>query len=352
MQSNHVLSRAVLAPLKINIHTAISGKQALIEISKYRFFLILMDVQMPEMDGLETVSFIREHEHYKNTPIIFITAKRDKKHIHQGYEKGAVDYLFKPIDPYELRCKVQAFRDLYIIQQQLQQANIELKMYDRMVAHDLKNPLANVYTLLTLLQDNGQERLNELDQEILQSAIESSNRANRLITDLLKFTEADKPDELMIEINIKQCIEDVVKHIDSTLKEKNTELVIENLDHCVIGVPIKLQQLFQNLIANAVKYQEPNSTPKIRIFGQTNPDSKHQEIVIADNGIGFPQEKAELIFSPFKRLHRKSHYRGSGIGLATCKKIVEFHQWTIRANSREGHGSEFIITLLEAPKAR
>ncbi len=343
----------ILEGLDINIKAATSGEEALKAIIKEEFFLILMDVQMPGMDGFETVSILRENENYKNIPVIFLTAfRKEEKHVYFGYESGAVDYLVKPINEDILKSKIRVFLELHEQKKHLQDAlekleakNRELMVYDQIVAHDLVSPLASIITIVELIKEYMGEGLEERVLMCLNGLTESAYKANNLIRNVLDFAIADKPEELKREIGIKECIDNAVSNLETIIQDQNVSIIIESLSLSVDCVPVKIQQLFQNLISNSIKYQLPGNFAEIKVYSESYEDEGIVEIIVADNGIGFPQYKANEIFSPFKRLATTEKYEGSGIGLATCKKIVDFHGWRIRAESEEGKGARFIVSI-------
>ncbi len=344
-------AKRILEDLPLAAHTAISGEEALREVVNKRFFLILMDVQMPEMDGLEATSLIRGNDKYKDIPIIFMTANnKEEEFIDAGYQEGAVDYLFKPLNPHTLFCKVKVFLDLYQSQLELERRNVELEAYDHMVSHDLKEPLRMVSGFSALLQENLKGKVDDASIHLLEKIKKNMDRASQMLSSILEFTNANKSKELMGTIDLEDCIGHVVENLELFISEKKAIITIENLPHQIEGVQVKVEQLFQNILANALKYQSDDNIPKIEIKGMALPDSNAIEVKIHDNGIGFSQKYADEIFKPFSRLVRKGQYEGSGIGLATCKRISDFHQWHLDVASTEGTGSVFTLTIPQGKK--
>ncbi|MBT5953307.1 response regulator [bacterium] len=167
-------TKRVLESLKINIHTAISGEDALKAIIQREFFLILMDVQMPEMDGFETTSLIRGNKNYRDIPIIFLTAiSKEKSYVEAGYKEGAIDYLFKPVNPLILVSKIKIFLDYYLIKQELSRSNEELNSFASVVAHDLKEPLRKILFYAGQLQNKKGEINAEFSLKKVNSIFET-----------------------------------------------------------------------------------------------------------------------------------------------------------------------------------
>jgi len=371
-EKNLYSTKRILEELNINIETVLSGVEALKSIVSRNYFLILMDVQMPGMSGFETASLIRCNKNYKGLPIIFQTAiNKEDEYVLRGYKEGAVDYLFKPINPSILVSKVKVFLDLFntkievaeshrelahkkeleTINKQLEDKIKELADYDVIVAHDLQGPLNNIKEFIQCLKEEAGSELNGVALGFLNRIEVNSTRAVEFVGSLLQYSNADKVDTIKTEFNFTECIEKSVSNLETIIIAKHAQINYTDIPSKLLGVPLKIQQVFQNLLSNGLKYQPKNVRPKIVIYerNQGNIKLDHKEIIVEDNGIGFSQEYAEVIFSPFKRLHRHDEFEGSGVGLATCKKIIDFHGWGIKAESEIGKGSKFIISIPLAP---
>jgi len=168
-----------------------------------------------------------------------------------------------------------------------------------------------------------------------------------LINGILEFSAADKSNELKEICDIRMCVDAAIDNLDSVIQEKNVQLIIGDLPGEINCVSIKVQQLFQNLISNSIKYQSDGQRPEVKIYMESQKAENEIKINVEDNGIGIPAEKLKEIFEPFKRLQSVAKFEGSGIGLATCKKIVEFHNWEIKAD-RLKEGTKFVIELWES----
>ena len=213
----------------------------------------------------------------------------------------------------------------------------ELKAYDQMVSHDLKGPLAAISQLTQILSVNLGENTSNDNQEIIDNIEKQCHKSIGLIHGILEYASADKPAAFESDVDMTKIIDDVRSSYASVIQEKKA--IVEHTDLPIIekAIPIKVYQLFYNLIGNALKFQQPDTTPEIKIYGL-----KNKRIVVEDNGIGFDQSQAENIFKPLNRL--TSRYEGHGIGLGTCKRIVDMHGWEIVAESEVGKGTKFIIS--------
>jgi signal transduction histidine kinase len=379
-----------------------SGRAALkVLLNQQDFTLILMDVQMPEMDGFETASMIYEREKLKHIPIIFISAQsHDEKYVFEGYKMGAVDYIYKPINPDLLRFKVGVFAELYrkttqlmeqekrliainsslakeieerkiseskvtllnqqliFNNQQLESTIEDLDQFAYVASHDLQEPLRKI--LLFCDKITSQYRNNMQDDVYinLQKIVGASKRLQQLVSDLLKFSRHAQDLTGFEATNLNHLVQEVLSDIGVEIQNRNAKVVYENLP-VIWAIPSQVRQLFQNLISNSLKFCIDDCVPEIHIYSERimgsdlpelkgkNPDQVYHRIFFKDNGIGFDPRYAEDIFVVFKRLHSYHEYAGTGIGLSICKKIVDKHNGYINAQSQPGAGATFIIALPE-----
>jgi signal transduction histidine kinase len=376
-----------------------SGREALkILLTEYDFALILMDVKMPNLNGFETASMIYDREKLRHIPIIFITANHyGEENIFKGYKTGAVDYIYKPIHPELVRAKVSVFVDLYkknhqllaqekrliainkdlerevgerksseekIIQlnhtlldniARLENANKELDNFAYMASHDLQEPLRKIRIFCDRLETKYRQVLDEDGKNNIEKIQRSCERMQELIKDILTFSKLTATDKKAFEnSDLNMIIKDVLTEMDGIVSERNASISVGTLPSIFVN-PGLIRPLFHNLISNAIKYSKRNVNPVIKIrsefslpnnsIGSKQTNRRFCRIIIEDNGIGFEQEYAEQIFGMFKRLHGRSEYDGTGIGLAICKRIVEEHNGFIIAKSKVDEGSTFIVSL-------
>ena len=406
-EDNLLSIETILERENYTISKATSGRAALkLLLKEQDFTLILMDVQMPDMNGFETATLIYQREKLKHIPIIFITAhNQDESNMFQGYKMGAVDFIYKPINPDLLRFKVSVFADLYrkthqlmmqekkllasntnlekeveerkiseekvrLLNQQLVQnynelkaINEELDRFAYVASHDLQEPLRKILLFSDLIANKLKGEIDPDLQNGLKKIMKSSHRMQTLINDLLKFSRHANAAEDFGEVDLDALVKDVLADIELTVQRKNAKITTGPLP-VIWGVPGQIQQLFQNLVSNSLKFCREGVDPQIHIYSEkiSTVDSKglnekkkfFHRIYIKDNGIGFDPKYSDDIFVVFKRLHSYHEFEGTGIGLSICKKIVERHHGTITAESKLNEGSTFIITLPEkdAQKAR
>ncbi len=393
---------AILEKDNYNIIKANSGRAALkILLQQHDFSLILMDVQMPDMNGFETATIIYERDKLKNIPIIFITAHNyDEDIIFKGYRMGGVDYIYKPINPELLRVKVAVFVDLYRKNQQLLQherkliaaneslqkeiderkaseekvrqlnaqllennsnlkaMNEELDQFAYVASHDLQEPLRKIMVFSDKILTK-----NSLDEEAAKyfdKIIGSSRRMQALINDLLSFSRHSMGSTDFKKTDLNLLARQATGELEIAIEKSKAQIHIDKLPEVWV-IPGLMQQLFYNLLSNALKFRKKGVAPEIHIEAEKmkltelsryisdNGKTSYYKITVADNGIGFDPKYADEIFMVFKRLHSYHEFEGTGVGLSICKKIIEKHNGFIRADSTVNEGSAFWIALPEKP---
>lgn len=243
----------------------------------------------------------------------------------------------------ELETRVkERTKELEISNEQLTRSNTELQDFAYVASHDLQEPLRKISSFSKLLESKHKSELSEGAQNYLEAINRSSRRMSTLINDLLTFsrvTTKTHPHEI---IDLNKTIVEIIDDMQTRIEESNAELKVEEL--CPIqGDSLQIRLLIQNLISNSIKYSKQNVPPSIHIYSKA--DKSSCTIFVKDNGIGFDEVYLDKIFTIFQRLHGRTEYEGTGIGLAICKKIVDRHSGTITAKSKEGEGSTFIVKL-------
>lgn len=362
-----------------------SGRAALkILLQQHDFGLILMDVQMPDMNGFETASLIYERDKLRHIPIIFITAhNQGEEKMYEGYKMGGVDFIYKPINPELMRYKVSVFAELYLktnellnhekkllstnrrleteveerkiseekirlLNQQLVENNVQLKntieeldRFAYVASHDLQEPLRKILVFSDKIQAKFQSSISEEMGKNLDKIVRASERMQLLINDLLRFSRETSSNEDFSYVQLNELIQEVMVDMEIDIEKTVAQINIKELPK-IWAIPSQMRQLFQNLISNAIKFRKPDNTPVIDIYADRQKKEFHR-IIIEDNGIGFDVKYADEIFVVFKRLHSYHEFEGSGVGLSICKKILEKHNGCIKAESKIGTGSRFIV---------
>jgi two-component system sensor histidine kinase/response regulator len=360
-----------------------SGKQALkVLLNEYDFTLILMDVQMPNLTGFETAAMIYERDKLKHIPIIFITANNyNDDNAFRGYKAGAVDYIYKPINPDLLRAKVAVFVDLYLKNHQLRaqeqrlllinneleervnlrteelskknleleaknielvKVNNDLDNFIYTASHDLKAPVSNIEGLMfSLLDSLNPEMAKDPNVSMIMQMINTSIlRFKGTIQDLTEITKIQKSAEEETLINCHEIIEDVKVSIREMILESDAKITV-NLKECAeIRFSRKnIKSIIYNLLNNAIKYRSPARKPEILI--KTQKMDGYIVLTIKDNGLGMNLKNNDKIFTMFKRMH--DHVEGSGIGLYIVKRIIDNAGGKIEVESVVDKGSTFRV---------
>ena len=241
----------------------------------------------------------------------------------------------------------------------LEHKNKELEQFTYAASHDMQEPLRKVATFSSFLIDRHASQLDKQGQSYLAKIDASVVRMKTIIDDLLRYSHQEKLDQQFMPTDLNAIIKEIKSDLDLVIEQKGATIENNELPP-VIGVPSQLHQLFFNLITNALKFSKPNTPPQIKVTAHTlftnelpeaynlDVNRSYVQINVTDNGIGFNQEHALQIFELFKRLHGRSEYEGTGIGLALCKKIAENHSGHIWAESILGVSTTFKVLLLQA----
>ncbi|HTL70787.1 MAG TPA: ATP-binding protein [Candidatus Eisenbacteria bacterium] len=475
---------AALASPDYEIVKASSGKEAVALLFDRTYAVILLDVQMPGMDGFETARVIKQLNPSRDTPIIFVTAiNKEAAHINRGYDAGAVDYIFKPLDPNVVRSKVKIFVELYeknlkireqadllleyqsqvtktitdnatvalfmtdregrvtfsnpaaealtgyeaheihgsrladilreepqdgppvctserlsepirecesvftrkdhsrfcgsvstspLVQNgeragavveirditeakraeeslreaanQLARSNRDLEQFAYVASHDLQEPLRKILSFSDRLKDPGLKEIGDRERDYFERMQGAAMRMRTLIDDLLNFSRVTVRESHFEEVDLGQVISEVLYDLEVRIKQTGAVVEVDPLPP-IVANPSQMRQLFQNLISNAVKFAKKDEAPRIRVSWRRAVEGGFFEIVVEDNGIGFEEKYLDRIFKPFQRLHARTEFEGTGIGLAICQKILQRHGGHITARSAPGRGSSFVIGL-------
>ena len=391
-KENLLSLQVILADRGYQFIEATSGKDALrILLKSQDFAIILMDVQMPLMDGFETAELIRQSDKLKHVPIIFLTANMNTtEYIFKGYQSGAVDYMIKPLSPEILQAKVMVFTELFRINrelrikeeetqalneiilktnkelasqyaeiekyaEELRKKNIELDAFTYISSHDLQEPLRKIQTYSNLILAKEYPNLSDDGKVKFDRILYAANRMRELINSLLAFSRATLVEKNMEIVDLNHIIADVKEALNENLSEKKAQISTDFHDTAKV-IPFQFVQLMENLIHNAIKFAQVEVPLQINIRSRFVDGSEikieklskqfnYNHISFQDNGIGFEPQHNEKIFGVFQKLHGRDLYEGTGIGLAIVKKIVENHNGYINAEGEPLKGVTFNIYI-------
>lgn len=321
---------------------------AIDSLQQTRFDAILLDLTLPDSRNLETVRGM--HEADTELPIIVLTGLDDEEIAIAALREGAQDYLVKGeikrsglvrAIHYAIE-RQQTLDKLQHLNQELTRSNEELERFAYVVSHDLQQPLQSISGFAQLLVMTQREHLDDDANGYVDRIITSSKQMSQLIKDLLSYAKVGAAEQPYEHIDCNQLVQEILTELSPIVEEKQAKVTAQTLP-TILGNPSQLRQLFQNLLSNALKYHPPKQAPQVTVSATLNTEAWQFEV--QDNGIGIKPEYFEKIFQIFERLHSKGDYPGTGIGLSTCKKIVESHRGRIWVASEPGLGTTIYFTL-------
>lgn len=325
-------------------YLATSGNEALKTVLRNSDIgLILLDVQMPEMDGFEVARLLQLNPRTRDIAIIFVTAiNKEEQNVIRGFTAGAVDYLSKPLDVNVTRAKVNVFEKLYFSRKELKDAiaekekiNKQLERFTYMVAHDLKSPLAGAISLLAMIREEECIQQSPEIKEQMSTVLSAANHLTEMIAAILDYARQNETNGITEMVDVNSLISDIARLL---FPPPNIHIVAEGSLPVMMANRLKLQRIFQNLISNAIKY---NDKPDGWIvIGVTDRDEFY-EFYVKDNGPGMQQRDTDRVFRLFERLDDHAKEEGSGIGLNIFKMLVEEQGGKVWAESQPGQGSVF-----------
>ena len=337
--------------------------------------LILLDVEMPGMDGYETLRRLREQPSSSDIPVIFVTGNHDTGDEKRGLELGAVDYITKPPRPAILRVRIhnqlelKRARDALETKNALLAAEIEQRMraeaetrhmneildsrrqalegavknleaFSYSVSHDLRAPLRTISGYAEMLGESLAAQLNDEDRHILERIIAGARKMDRLILGILEYsrTERLKRKDSMIDMTV--MANQVAQ--EASVTYPTVTFIIGDLPQ-VNADQTMVRQIFANLIGNACKFSVKRTDPRVEV-GVSEPNGT-AEFYVRDNGAGFNLRYAGKLFNLFQRMHSEQEFAGTGLGLAIVKRLIDFHGGRIQSESVPDQQTTFRFTL-------
>jgi len=362
--------RQILARDDLEIITSESGNEALGLLLDHDFALVLLDVQMPGMDGFEMAELMRRHEATRTVPIIFVTAiSKERQHLRSGYDAGAIDYIFKPIDPFIVRAKVAALVELKRSQMARERLVGELNVANRRLqeisdlksdylsaaSHELRTPLTVIKEFCSLVHDEVVGPLNAEQKKCLGSAVRNCNRLANLVNDLLDLDSIESGHSHLSreKVALGELLPACARDFESRCAEAQQTLTVELGDTIagdapgdpanVLAAPDMITQVVVNLLGNACKFTPRGGEIRLRAM------ERGTEVVVEvqDSGPGIAAEDQARVFEKFAQLKRRDGpgAKGTGLGLPISRKIVELHGGRLELVSDGGTGCLFRFNL-------
>lgn len=347
---NLLATDALLRPLGAQIITAESGEEALEHVLNGDFALVLLDVQMPGMDGFETARLMKTRPNMQTVPIIFVTAiSKEDHYASEAAELGAVDYVFKPINSDILKSKVKVYLDLFRQREQilqlnatLRQSNEELERFAYVCSHDMQEPVRMMNTYAGFLVEDAMDQLDDTARDYVQYIRDNAVRMQKMIRDILSFSRVGREEVRFESVDCQVILDEVLQEFADIAERKQARITASAMP-TIETSPTLLRVLLQNLVGNALKFQDGKKPPEIDISARH--DGRMWRFDIKDNGIGIDPAFAGRIFTIFQRLHREDDFPGTGIGLSTCRKFTRLCGGDVTFTSTPGEGSTFTFTL-------
>jgi two-component system sensor histidine kinase/response regulator len=354
---NLIALKKVLQNLDIDIVEASGGNEALKATLHNHFALALLDIQMPDMDGYELASILREEEKTAQLPFIFISAVyTDNLNVFKGYEKGAFSFITKPFQPEILINKVNFFiekhkqqNELFELNQNLEHKNQELhamnkelESFSYSISHDLRAPIRAINGYSSILRDEFAAKFDGEALELLQSIGDNALKMGTLIDQLLDFSRLGRKEIIRTETDTDLIIHSAINDVCGQTSPRRKIIKVGKLPRTFGDVGL-IKQVWINLISNALKYSSATPNPEIVISG-TNATGI-STYTIKDNGAGFDMKYYNKLFGVFQRLHSETEFEGIGVGLAIVNRVVTRHGGKVWAESEPGKGATFHFTL-------
>lgn len=310
------------------------------------FAVALVDFYLEDGLGTELINL------QPSVPVVIMTGAGNEVSAVEAMQTGAYDYVVK--DPHSAYLSALSARIEHVLllkdaerraderTLELARANRELEQFAYVVSHDLQAPLRSIKGFIGLLKEDAMPQLEERDREHLERIDASATRMASLIRDLLDYSRVGRMGNEIEPVDPQQVLSFLRDDFEATMLASGAELIVETELPWVVAAPVQLQQLFQNLVGNALKFSS-EKPPRVRV-GVT-PVDRGGEFYVADNGIGIDPAHFEKIFSVFSRVGELDDFEGTGIGLSVCKKIVEQYGGSIRVESAFGQGATFFFSL-------
>lgn len=336
----------ILQSEQFDIAVSLNGESAINILLNNEIDLILMDIMMPEVDGLETCRRIKAIDSLKEIPLIFLTAKAQTNDIVEAFEAGGVDYIFKPFNRLELLARVNTHLDLFLSKRKLKELYKNRDFVYSIIAHDIKAPFNKITQFLQLLSEGYIDSSSSEYKELLSLLNMETQKTNGLINELIEWGQLlrDENSDQLQSKPLKPIIDSVITFLEQESFSK--ELKIHNeIDEkaSIICDEKSIEVIFRNLLANAIKF-----TPNGGEISFSNEDhAQKTSIQLKDSGVGMSKEVLEKIFenNEFYKSDGTNKEKGSGLGLLIIKDFIKKNNAELKVNSISEEGTTFTVII-------
>jgi signal transduction histidine kinase len=348
-ESDRELLARVLRADGHRVSSASSGADGLDQLKLLNPDVVLCDVVMPGMSGLDFCRAVREHSAAAYVPVLLVTGRTDREDLLAGFAAGADDYIGKPIEFGELKARVRTMVRIRQLQTRLEEqsaklreANRDMEEFLHAVSHDLRAPVISLTGLAAMLVREHGEQLGEAGLERLRRLRDSAESMAALVNHLVEFARMGSAPHRPRPMDLRLLVGQACTNLSSQIAVGGVRVHVADGWPTVVCDPVSVCQVFQNLIGNATKFMGSQPAPCVEVGYRRAGES--WEIFVRDNGVGIPRAKHEEIFRLFARLGQVES-DGLGVGLSTAGKIVERHGGRIWVESELGQGATFWFTL-------
>ncbi|USR89594.1 response regulator [Phormidium yuhuli AB48] len=340
---------ALLSQEDYELSYAASGSAALSSLESYNPDLILLDVMIPDIDGIEICRRLKEMPKWRTVPVIMVTALSSKDNLARCLEAGADDFVGKPVNGLELRARVKSMLRLKYQYDELQGLLQLREDLVKMILHDVRNPLSGLLLGLELLRSPNYPEAKRLHR--LETVYSLAQSVETLVEELLQvtLTEAGQLTLNYSSVDVGELVQSCLTRFEAIAAQKNLSLVSQCPDTPLTGLELDaalFQRVLDNLLSNAIKFS-PQGTEIIMTVRELNPEQIQIEVI--DGGPGVPDELRERIFEKYEIGTMMANISQIGLGLAFCKMVIQGHQGTIQVHPHLPQGSVFQILLPRHP---
>jgi two-component system, sensor histidine kinase and response regulator len=343
---NLQLTASILREEGYLISLAQSGEAALLQLEELIPDLILLDIMMPEMDGLELCRLIKKKQKLSDLPVIFLTAKTQAEDLAEGFRAGGVDYITKPFNREELLVRVKNHIELASVRKKIIEMNIVRDKLYSVIAHDIRHPFSSISLILSAIASGHIDPCSAEFKDILMELEKTARDTNTLLDNLLQFTRMQSPHSSVSpkSLPVYAVIHESIQFLKGNADKKRIKINCDISDEIIAYFDeVTMYAVFRNLLFNAIKFTPENGL----IIIETHQDEHYAIVKIRDNGIGISEEVIEKIFINNEHFTSRgtNSEQGSGLGSYIIKDFISKNNGRLKINSKPGVGTEVIVSL-------